>query len=69
MNKYFDDETFSFDPNMCELTNTDLGKIEWKECMVKLQEIIREIYSINDSDFYKVKAFIGFHDSDIYNIN
>ena len=69
MNKYFDDETFSFDPNMCELANTDLGKIEWKECMVKLQEIIREIYSINDSDFYKVKAFIGFHDSDIYNIN
>ena len=69
MNKYFDDETFSFDPNMCELTNTDLGKIEWNECMVKLQEIIREIYSINDSDFYKVKAFIGFHDSDIYNIN
>jgi len=69
MNKYFDDETFSFDPNMCELINTDLGKIEWEECMVKLQEIIQEIYSLNDNDFYKIKAFIGYHDSDIYNIN
>lgn len=69
MNKYFDDETFSFDPNMCELINTDFGEIEWKECMLKLQSIIQEIYNKNNGDFYNIKAFIGFHDSEVLQIN
>lgn len=69
LNKYFEEETFSFDPNMCELTNTDLGNIEWEESLFKLQNILQNIYNKNDNDFYRVKAFIGFHDSDIYNVN
>ena len=40
-----------------------------KECLIKLQEIISDIYSVNDNEFNKVKVFIGFPDSDIYNIN
>lgn len=68
-NKYFDDETFSFEPNMCELTNTDFGKIDWKECITRLQKIIQEIYNKNNGDFYNIKAFIGFHDSEVLPIN
>ncbi len=68
-NKYFEEETFSFSPNMCELTKTNLGKIEWEECLLKLQKIIQEIYNKNNGDFYKIKAFIGFHDSEVLQIN
>jgi hypothetical protein len=69
MNKYFEEETLSFSPNMCDLTGTNLGKIEWEECLEKLQIIIHEIYSKKNSNFYEVKAFIGFHDSEILSIN
>lgn len=68
-NKYFEEETFSFSPNMCELTKTNLGKIEWEECLLKLQKIIQEIYNKNNGDFYNIKAFIGFHDSEVLPIN
>lgn len=69
MNKYFDDETFSFDPNICDLTTTNLEKFEWEECLIRLKNILKEIYIKKDNDFFKIKAFIGFHDGDIYNIN
>ena len=69
MNKYFDVETFSFDPNICDLTTTNLEKFEWEECLIRLKNILKEIYIKKDNDFFKIKAFIGFHDGDIYNIN
>lgn len=69
LNKYFDDETYSFNPNMCDLTKTNLGKPSWQDCLNILHRVLQDIYKQFEIDFFKIKSFIGFHDSDIYNIN
>ena len=64
LNKYFDDETFTFTPNTCDLTNTNLGKPEWQDCLNILKSLLQCIYNNFDTEFFDIKSFIGFSDSD-----
>ena len=71
-NKDFNEETFNFTKDYCNLQNTELnvkGIMNIDNALIFLTEILKEIYLKSNYDFMQVDAYIGYHDGEILKIN
>ena len=68
-NKDFNEETFNFTKDYCNLQNTELNKMNSNDVLNFLTETLKEIYLKSNYDFMQVDAYIGYHDGEILKIN
>ena len=68
-NKDFNEETFNFTKDYCNLQNTELNKMNSNDALIFLTETLKEIYIKSNYDFMQVDAYIGYHDGEILKIN
>lgn len=68
-NKDFNEETFTFTKDYCDLQNTELNQMNCNDALIYLQKILNEIYKKNNYDFMQLDTYIGFHDGEILKIS
>ena len=68
-NKNFNEETYTFTKDYCDLQNTELNQMNSNDTLMYLQKILNEIYKKYNYDFMQLDTYIGFHDGEILKIS
>lgn len=68
-NKDFNEETFTFTKDYCDLQNTELNQMNSNDALIYLQKLLNEIYKKHNYDFMQLDTYIGYHDGEILKIN